>query len=104
MSLVFDHGFNSPAQARREAQDEPVVSECDCLSAASFTSRRLIRASQGTRRARMSGVFDIFLVCFFRQVKKSHSSMKGETYCSNGATNYKKFIKHKRKNTKHDMY
>ena len=67
-----------PVQARREAQDGPGVSGCVCLSAASSASRRLIRASQGTRRASMSGVFDILSVCFFRQVKKSDSPIKSE--------------------------
>jgi len=37
-----------------------------------------MRASQGTRRAGMLGVLDILLVCFFRQVKKSDSPIKGE--------------------------
>ena len=45
-----------PVQARREAQDGPGVSGCVCLSAASSATRRLIRASQGTRRAGMLGI------------------------------------------------
>ena len=65
MTEVFVLGFShsslililtSPVQARREAQDEQEGSGCDCLSAVSFTSRRFIRASQGTRRAGMSGI------------------------------------------------
>ena len=54
-SLVF--GFQPPVQGRREAQDGPGISGCVCLSAASSASRRLIRASQGTRRASMLGIF-----------------------------------------------
>ena len=54
-SLVF--GFQPPVQARREVQDGPGISGCVCLSAASSASRRLIRASQGTRRASMLGIF-----------------------------------------------
>ena len=48
--------LTSHVQARREAQDEPGSSGCVCLSAASSASRRLIRASQGTRRAGMLGI------------------------------------------------
>jgi len=55
--FVFDFDLKSPVQARREAQDGSGISGCVCLSAASSASRRLIRASQGTRRAGMSGIF-----------------------------------------------
>ena len=58
-SLVFSPSsliLTTPVQARREAQGEPEGLGCDCLSAASFTSRRTIRASQGIRRAGMLGI------------------------------------------------
>jgi len=58
-----------------------------CLSDSEFTSRRIIRASQGTCRASMLGVLDILLVCFFRQVKKSDSHIKCEKHSSNWASN-----------------
>ena len=55
-SFIFALDLQPPVQARREAQDEPENSGCDCLSAASSASRRFIRASQGTRRASMLGI------------------------------------------------
>ena len=56
LCLVFALDFQPPVQARREAQHEAETSGCVCLSAASSASRRLIRASQGTPRASMSGI------------------------------------------------
>jgi len=58
-SFTFDLStltFKYPVQARREAQDEAETSGCVCLRAASSASRRIIRASQGTRRAGMLGI------------------------------------------------
>ena len=44
-----------PVQDCREAQDEPGSSGWRLSERSEFAPRRLIRASQGTRRARMSG-------------------------------------------------
>ena len=35
-SFVLALDLNPPVQARREAQDEPGISGCDCLSASEF--------------------------------------------------------------------
>ncbi len=97
--MGFGVDLQAPVQARREAQDEPGSSGCVCLSAASSASRRLIRASQGTRRAGMLGILsfgdfsldkDKSAWSGFEQPKagpegegqdglhKSHSPIKGE--------------------------
>ncbi len=69
-----------PVQARREAQDEPEGSGCDCLSDSEFHIPPVHSSIAGHPQGECVGC-RFFWLLFFRQVKKSDSPKKGETHC-----------------------
>ena len=98
LSFVFDLDLNPPAQARREAQDEPEGSGCDCLSASEFHIPPVHSSIAGNPQGGHVGC-RFFWLLFFRQVKKSDSPIKGEKQDSASAQSKQYFIQTVRKNT-----